>query len=159
MPFNHFDDDGHAHMVDVSGKEPSLRRAMATATVELGTELLQQVLDRKLVKGDVLGVARLSGIAAVKRTPDLIPLAHPVAVHHAAIDFDCDEAAGCVTVRCDVCAHDRTGLEMEAMTGAGVAALTIYDMCKGTARGIRITDLQLVHKSGGRSGTWERGAT
>ena len=156
MSFNHFDDDGQAHMVDVSGKEPTRRTATAGAVVRLGPDLLTRVLDRNLVKGDVLGVARLAGIAATKRTPDLIPLAHPLALHHVAVDFACQADTGEIAVTCTVCAVDRTGVEMEAMTGAATAALTIYDMCKGQNKGIEIADLRLQHKAGGRSGTWQR---
>ena len=154
MSFNHFDQDGHAHMVDVGDKDVTDRRARAEATVHLGPELLAAVLDRAVAKGDVLGTARLAGIAAVKRTPDLIPLAHPLALHHVAVDLELDPDRGTVRVICSVRALERTGVEMEAMTGAGVAALAIYDMCKGRERGIEITSLRLVEKSGGRSGHW-----
>jgi len=118
--------------------------------------LLAAVLDRDVAKGDVLGTARLAGIAAVKKTPDLIPLAHPLAIHHVALDLVSDLDKGTVRVECRVRALERTGVEMEAMTGASVAALTIYDMCKGRNRGIEITGLQVVEKSGGRSGLWKR---
>jgi len=157
LGFNHFDDEGRARMVDVGGKEPTRREAVAEARVTLGPDLLARVLDRAVAKGDVLAVARLAGLAAVKRTPDLIPLAHPLAVHHAAIDFATDPGPGEVRITCTVRALERTGMEMEAMTGATVAALTVYDMCKGEDRGLRIGPVSLVRKSGGRSGTWERG--
>ncbi|MCP4571411.1 MAG: cyclic pyranopterin monophosphate synthase MoaC [bacterium] len=154
MPFNHFDDDGKAHMVDVGHKEITRREATAAARVVLGPELLARVTDHELRKGDVLGVARLSGIAATKRTPDLIPLSHPLALVHAAVEYEVDAEAGAVTAVCTVVACDRTGVEMEAMTGATVAALTIYDMCKGEHRGITIGPVKLRAKSGGRSGTY-----
>ena len=157
MSFNHFDESGQAHMVDVGDKDVTDRRATAEATVHLGSELLAVVLDRDVAKGDVLGTARLAGITAVKKTPDLIPLAHPLAIHHVALDLVPDLDAGTVRVECRVRALERTGVEMEAMTGASVAALTIYDMCKGRDRGIAITGLQVVEKSGGRSGHWKRG--
>jgi len=156
LSFNHFDQDGHAHMVDVGDKDVTDRRARAEATVHLGRELLAAVLDRAVAKGDVLGTARMAGIAAVKRTPDLIPLAHPLALHHVAVDLDPDLDRGVVRVTCSVRARERTGVEMEAMTGACVAALAIYDMCKGRERGIEITRLHLVEKSGGRSGHYFR---
>jgi len=143
-------------MVDVGDKAITDRRARAEATVHLGRDLLAAVLDRGVAKGDVLGTARLAGIAAVKRTPDLIPLAHPLALHHVAMDLEPDQDAGTVRVVCSVRALERTGVEMEAMTGAGVAALTIYDMCKGRERGIEITGLRVLEKSGGRSGRWVR---
>ncbi len=157
MPFNHFDEHGRAHMVDVGDKPITDRRARAEATVHLGAGLLARVLDRAVAKGDVLGTARLAGIAAAKRTADLIPLAHPLALHHVAIDLDSDPAAGLVRVVCSVRAQERTGVEMEAMTGAATAALTIYDMCKGEERAITVTDLRVIEKSGGRSGAWIRG--
>ena len=156
MDFNHFDEDGNARMVDVSGKEPSLRQAEAEAEVKLGPALLAQVLDRDIAKGDVMGVARLAGIAAVKKTPELIPLAHPLAVHHVEVGFDPETSEGILTVTCRVRARDRTGMEMEAMTGATVAALTVYDMCKGQDMGISVGPIRLVSKSGGRSGDWKR---
>ena len=115
------------------------------------------MLDHTVAKGDVLGTARLAGIAAVKRTPELIPLAHPLAIHHVAVDLEPDPEAGAVRVVCRVRAQERTGVEMEALTGASTAALTIYDMCKGEDRAIAITDLRVVAKSGGRSGAWTRG--
>ena len=154
MPFNHFDENGRAHMVDVSGKEPTLRRAEASAQVVLGPELLARITDQALRKGDVLGVARLAGIAATKRTADLIPLAHPLALDHVAVEFHAESEAGTITIICAVGARERTGVEMEAMTGATVAALTIYDMCKGEDKGITIGPVRLLAKSGGRSGTF-----
>jgi len=171
---NHFGPGGQAWMVDVSGKPPTVRRARAEARVRLGPALAARVAgggvtggggtdggasDGALAKGDVLGVARLAGIAAVKRVPDLIPLAHPLAIHHAAVDLRVEAAAGVVVVTCEVAACERTGVEMEAMTGAAVAALTVYDMCKGQdngqGKGIVIEAVRLLHKSGGRSGTWD----
>jgi cyclic pyranopterin phosphate synthase len=157
MTLNHFDEDGRAHMVDVGDKPASDRRARAEATVRLGRDLLAAVLDRGITKGDVLGTARLAGIAAVKRTPDLVPLAHPLTLHHVAVDLEPDRDAGTLLVSCQVRAVERTGVEMEALTGAAAAALTVYDMCKAADRGITITDLRVVEKSGGRSGRWSRG--
>ena len=155
MSFNHFDAEGHAHMVDVSAKEPTLREARAEAVVVLGAKILTAVLDRSMTKGDVLGVARLAGINAVKKTSDLIPLSHPLAIHHAAVDFSPEKEAGRIRVRCTVKAFERTGVEMEAMTGATVAALTIYDMCKGQDKSISIEHVRLLYKSGGRSGVFQ----
>lgn len=140
-------------MVDVSGKQPTLREARAVAFVRLGSELLNEVLDRKVAKGDVLGTARLAGIAATKKTPDLIPLAHPLALHHVAIDLEPREDG--IRAVCSVRACDLTGVEMEAMTGATIAALTIYDMCKGRDKSISISGVRLLYKSGGKSGTYE----
>lgn len=156
MSFNHFDDKGQAIMVDVSGKEPTLRTAVATATVRMKPETLAAILAGRITKGDVLAVARLAGIAAAKRTPELIPLSHPLAIHHAAVEFETDPARGIVTVTATVRAFERTGVEMEAMTTASVAALTIYDMCKGTEKGITIGEIALLYKEGGKSGVYRR---
>lgn len=156
MPSNHFDDEGRAWMIDVSGKERTLRSAEAETSVQLGPELLARVTARTVGKGDVLGVARLAGIGAVKRTPELIPLAHPLSLQHAAVDFVTDTREGSVRVLCRVRAHERTGVEMEAMVGASVAALAIYDMCKGEDKGITIGPTRLLWKEGGKSGTYRR---
>ena len=156
MSFNHFDDKGNAVMVDVSGKEPTLRTAVATALVRMKPETLEAVLEGRAAKGDVFAVARLAGIAAAKRTPDLIPLAHPLAVHHAAIEFIPDTVTGEVRVESRVKAFERTGVEMEAMLSVSIAALTIYDMCKGMDKGITIGTVELLSKDGGKSGAWKR---
>jgi cyclic pyranopterin monophosphate synthase len=156
MAFNHFDEQGQAIMVDVSAKEPSMRTAKATATVFLRPETLEAILKGGISKGDVLGVARLAGIAAAKKTPELIPLSHPLAIHHAAVDFITDTAVGRVVVESTVRAFERTGVEMEAMTSAAVAALTIYDMCKGSDKSIRIGEIALLYKEGGKSGVYRR---
>jgi cyclic pyranopterin phosphate synthase len=152
---HHFDDEGRAHMVDVSAKEPTDREARAEAVIHLGAHLLTEVLDRSITKGDVFGVARLAGIGAVKKTSDLIPLAHPLAIHHAAVDFLPDPAGGTVRVVCSVRAREITGVEMEAMTGATVAALAVYDMCKGQDKSITLGPVRLLYKSGGKSGTYQ----
>ncbi|MBU8871398.1 MAG: cyclic pyranopterin monophosphate synthase MoaC [Gemmatimonadales bacterium] len=142
-------------MVDVSAKEPTLREARAEAMVKLGPELLASILDADVAKGDVLGVARLAGINAVKRTSDLIPLSHPLSIHYAAVDFENQAETGRIRVQCTVKALEKTGVEMEAMTGAAVAALTIYDMCKGQDKSIAIEGVRLVFKSGGKSGLYQ----
>jgi cyclic pyranopterin phosphate synthase len=154
MNFNHFDESGHAIMVDVSAKQPTMRTAVASAEVRLSPELLAAIKTGGVAKGDVLGVARLAGIMAAKRTPELIPLSHPLAIHNVTVDFDIDEPAGLITARCTVRAFERTGVEMEAMTGASLAALTIYDMCKGSDKSISIGDIKLLFKEGGKSGTY-----
>ncbi len=156
MSFNHFDEQGRAHMVDVSGKPITERRARASAEINLNPDILAKVLDHEVAKGDVLGVARLAAIASVKKTPDLIPLSHPLAIHHVAVDFSHDRKSGTITAICEVGAVERTGVEMEAMTGASVAALTIYDMCKGLDKGITIGPIHLQYKSGGKSGVYSR---
>jgi len=156
MGFNHFDAKGQAIMVDVSGKQPTLRTAVAEARVVLKPETLSAILEGKMTKGDVLGVARLAGIAAAKRTPELIPLSHPIAIHHAAIDFSTDPPNGGITVTATIRAFERTGMEMEAMTAAAVAALTIYDMCKGADKSIAIREISLLYKEGGKSGVYKK---
>ncbi len=156
MAFNHFDSKGDAWMVDVSHKKATLREAHAEAVVHLGPEILSQINNRKIAKGDVFQVARLAGIAAVKKTSDLIPLAHPLAIHHAAIEFSSDADAGVLSIICTVKAEEKTGVEMEAMTGASVAALTVYDMCKALDKGISLGHVHLLFKSGGKSGTYQR---
>ena len=156
MPFNHFDEGGRAVMVDVGGKEPTRRTAVARATVHMKKETVAAIAGGGVKKGDVLGIARIAGIAAAKKTCDLIPLAHPVALTEASVDFQVDKARGTIVVTSTVKAYDRTGVEMEAMVSASVAALTIYDMCKGADRGISIGDVFLLSKEGGRSGAYRR---
>jgi cyclic pyranopterin monophosphate synthase len=154
--FNHFDESGHAIMVDVSAKQPTMRTAVAASEVRLSPELLAAIKAGGVAKGDVLGVARLAGIMAAKRTPDLIPLSHPLAIHNVTVDFEMNAPAGLITVRCSVRAYERTGVEMEAMIGASLAALTIYDMCKGSDKSITIGEIKLLFKEGGKSGVYRR---
>lgn len=156
MGFNHFDAKGQAVMVDISGKEPTSRLATAGAIVTMKTATLAAILEGKTAKGDVLAVARLAGIAAAKKTPELIPLAHPLALQAVSVEFDPDPATGSIRVKATVKAFDRTGVEMEAMTAAAVAALTVYDMCKGADRGITIQEVALLYKEGGKSGAYRR---
>lgn len=156
MNFNHFDESGHAIMVDVSAKQPTLRTAIASAEVRLSPELLSAIRSGGVAKGDVFGVARLAGIQAAKRTQELIPLSHPLAIHHVAVDFEPDERQGRIIVKCTVRALERTGVEMEAMTGAALTALTIYDMCKGSDKSITIGEIKLLFKEGGKSGIYHR---
>jgi cyclic pyranopterin phosphate synthase len=154
--FNHFDSNGQAIMVDISAKQPTLRTATARSTVRMQPATLQLVVDGAMAKGDVLGVARLAGIAAAKKTPDLIPLSHPLALHAVGIEFSWDAANGTISIEATVRAFERTGVEMEAMVAVSVAALTVYDMCKGQDKGIAITETLLLFKEGGKSGTWQR---
>jgi cyclic pyranopterin phosphate synthase len=156
MNFNHFDERGNAVMVDVSAKQPTLRTAVACAVVCMSPELLAAIQSGGVAKGDVLGVARLAGIQAAKKTSELIPLSHPLALHSVGVDFAEDRAVGRIEVRCTVRALERTGVEMEAMTGAAVAALTIYDMCKGSDKSITIGEIKLLFKEGGKSGIYRR---
>jgi cyclic pyranopterin phosphate synthase len=152
----HTDGEGKARMVDVSEKKESLRKAVAEATVRMSAETLEAVGEGKTPKGDVLATARLSGIAAAKKTSDLIPLCHPLRLTDVNVELKLDPENRCVEIRAEATAFDRTGVEMEAMTAAAVAALTLYDMCKGIERGIEITAVRLLEKSGGRSGHWTR---
>jgi cyclic pyranopterin phosphate synthase len=156
MNFNHFDERGNAVMVDVSGKQPTMRTATAAATVRMSTELLARIASGGTAKGDVLGVARLAGIMAAKQTPQMIPLSHPLAIHAVAVEFELNHTAGSIDVQCTVRAFERTGVEMEAMTGATLAALTIYDMCKGSDKSITIGEIRLLYKEGGKSGVYRR---
>jgi cyclic pyranopterin phosphate synthase len=156
MEFNHFDRQGNAVMVDVSAKQLTLRTATAVARVRLSPQLVATIQANLVCKGDVLGVARLAGIMAAKRTPELIPLSHPLSLHAVSIDFEPDESMGFIEVRCTVRAFERTGVEMEAMTGASLASLTIYDMCKGSDKSIAIEGIRLVYKEGGKSGLYHR---
>lgn len=156
MEFNHFDARGNAVMVDVSAKQQSMRTAVAEALVEMSPELLAAIISGGTAKGDVLGVARLAGIQAAKRTPELIPLSHPLALHHVAVDFEPDSGSGRLSVRCTVRAFERTGVEMEAMTGAALTALTVYDMCKGADKSITVGQIRLLYKEGGKSGVYRR---
>lgn len=152
----HLDDQGKARMVDTSEKGESLRRAVAAARVSMSAETLKAVASGHAPKGDVLAAARIAGIGAAKKTPDLIPLCHPIRLTDVNVEITLNRQRGCMDIRAEAVAFDRTGVEMEAMTAAAVAALTLYDMCKGMERGITVTDVRLVEKSGGRSGRWTR---
>ena len=153
---SHVDEQGQARMVDVSGKEETERTAVARATVEMEPATAALVAANGLHKGDVLATARLAGIQAAKRTGELIPLCHPLGLDHVDVELAVDEDAGVVTVVASARVRARTGVEMEAMTAASVAALTVYDMVKAVERGVRISSVELVEKSGGRSGPWTR---
>ncbi|MDP6830250.1 MAG: cyclic pyranopterin monophosphate synthase MoaC [Alphaproteobacteria bacterium] len=151
----HFDDAGNAHMVDVGGKAVTERVARAAGRVEMAPETLARIQSGAVAKGDVLGVARLAGIMAAKRTADLIPLCHPLQLSSVSLDLSCDEAANCVRIIAEVKLTGRTGVEMEALTAVSVAGLTIYDMCKAVDRGMQLCDVRLIHKSGGKSGNYD----
>ncbi len=150
----HIDPLGRARMVDVTPKEATHRRALARCKVMMKPETTSMVASNSLTKGDVLAVARVAGIQAAKQTPNLIPLCHPLLVGSIFVNFTIGDAD--IEVEAQVETIDRTGVEMEAMTACAVAALTIYDMCKSAEKGIVIDGLQLVRKSGGKSGLWER---
>ncbi len=150
----HLDDHGRARMVDVSDKERSVRTATATGAVRMLPDTLRRIVEGRVEKGDVLAVARVAGITAAKRTPDLIPLCHPVALTSVTVDFEADD--GVLRVTTTARAADRTGVEMEALAAVSGACLTVYDMCKAVDRGMEITALRLEAKAGGRSGDWRR---
>ena len=152
MTLSHLDEHGHTRMVDVTDKRPSVRIAEAAGRVTMQPATLALIQAGGLPKGDVLAVARVAGIMAAKRTPDLIPLCHPLPLTAVEVDLSIDEAAHAVHIRARTKCTGVTGVEMEALTAVSVAALTIYDMCKAVDRGMRIDDIRLLRKSGGRSG-------
>jgi indole-3-glycerol phosphate synthase len=151
----HLDAEGRARMVDISDKQETDRVAIAGARVVMRPETLERIHAGDVAKGDVLAVARLAGIMAAKRTAELIPLCHPLALTSVNVDLECVPERSAVEIKATCRLRGRTGVEMEALTAAGVAALTVYDMCKAVDRGMVITDLRLLRKSGGKSGTWE----
>lgn len=148
----HFDASGNAVMVDVSGKAVTSRTAVAQGSILVNEAVRRAVQDGKVQKGDVLGVARVAGIMAVKRTSDLIPMCHPLMIRKCSVDFMVDEAENSITAVCTVKCEGQTGVEMEALTGVSVALLTIYDMCKAIDKTMTMTDIHLVEKMGGKSG-------
>lgn len=152
--FSHLDPLGRARMVDVTPKEPTHRRAMARARILMKAETASAVARGAIGKGDVLAVARVAGIQAAKRAPDLIPLCHPLLVGSVFVNFEIGDEH--IDVEAQVETVDRTGVEMEALTACSIAALTVYDMCKSMDRGMVITDLALWEKTGGKSGTYRR---
>jgi cyclic pyranopterin monophosphate synthase len=152
--FSHLDDQGKAHMVDVSDKSATKRRAVARATVRTTAEVTAAISDGSMKKGDVLAVARIAGIQAAKRTSDLIPLCHPLAITKVSVDLTVNGTS--IDIEATVETVGQTGVEMEALTAASVAALTIYDMCKSADKAMTITDVALWEKSGGRSGDFRR---
>ena len=148
----HIDEQGNAVMVDVSGKDVTVREASAEGTIFVGTEVLQLIRDSGIAKGDVLAAARIAGILACKKTSDIIPLCHPLFITKASVDFEILEERQAVRAVCTVRCEGKTGVEMEALTGVSAALLTIYDMCKAVSKEMVIGGIHLVKKSGGRSG-------
>lgn len=151
----HFDARGNAHMVDVGAKDVTERVAVARASVIMQSATLKLIKNKKAAKGDVLAVAQLAGIMAAKKTPDLIPLCHPLALNSVDVKLTLDAKRNAVDIEATCKLKGRTGVEMEALTAVSVAALTVYDMCKAVDRGMTITDVRLLHKSGGKSGTFD----
>ncbi len=152
----HFDEAGRAAMVDVSAKPATTRTAEARARVLMQPETLKLIEEGTAAKGDVLGVARLAGIMAAKRTADLIPLCHPLAIAKVTVDLEANRTDSAVDIVATVKLTGQTGVEMEALTAASVAALTVYDMVKAVDRGMRITDIRVTHKAGGKSGDFSQ---
>ena len=154
MELTHTDDAGHVQMVDVGGKPDTERLAIARGTVVMQPETLHLIATDGLPKGDVLTTAQLAGIMAAKRTADLIPLCHPLVLTKIDVDFEIDLGASCIVITATVRTRGKTGVEMEALTAVSVAALTIYDMAKAVEKTMRITDIHLVRKEGGKSGLY-----
>ena len=152
----HFDEDGAARMVDVTAKEETAREAVAEGRIFMQPETLALILDRKVAKGDVFGVARIAGIMAAKKTPELIPLCHPLNLSSVNIDFEPDQTQHSVLIRATVKITGKTGVEMEALTAVAIAGLTVYDMCKSTDRTMTVSEIRLMKKSGGKTGTFVR---
>jgi len=159
MPLTHFDDTGAAHMVDVAGKQATHRVAVAAGRIRMQPATLALIAAGGHAKGDVLGIARTAGIMGAKRTAELVPLCHPLPLTRVTVDFRIDEAGICVHCQARAETVGRTGVEMEALTAVQVALLTVYDMCKAVDRGMLITDVGLSHKSGGKSGVWDRASS
>lgn len=152
----HFDKRGQAHMVDVGDKQITRRVAITSGRIRMQPDTLQLILDGGHKKGDVLGIARIAGIMAAKKTADLVPLCHPLALTRVAVEFTPDPEQGCIRCEARVETRGQTGVEMEALCAVQVALLTIYDMCKAVDRGMVIEQVQLEEKSGGKSGHWQR---
>ena len=154
----HFNEHGDVHMVDVGSKSITQRKAVAEGRITMEPETLAMIRGGHHKKGDVLSVARVAGIMAAKKTAELVPLCHPIMLTRVNIAFELEEASN--AIRCEVITQtaERTGVEMEAMAGVQVALLTVYDMCKGVDRGMEISGIRLLHKSGGKSGDWNRAA-
>lgn len=154
--FTHIDKDGHVRMVDVTDKKATLRVAVAQGVVTMKKTTFEKIENQTIKKGNVLETARISGIMAAKKTSELIPMCHPLNITHVKVDFSPDNATNSIRIEALVRTVDQTGVEMEALTTVSVAALTIYDMCKSYDRGITISNIYLLKKSGGKSGTFVR---
>lgn len=151
---SHFDERGEAHMVDVAGKAETHRVARATGRIVMQPSTLEQIVSGGAKKGDVLGIARVAAIQGAKRTPDLIPLCHPLSLTRVSVEFTIDRDAAAVDCISQVETFGRTGVEMEALTAVSVALLTVYDMCKAVDRGMHVVSIRLLEKKGGKSGHW-----
>ena len=151
---SHINEDGEAQMVDISGKSVTQRVATAEAKLEMAPATLRMILDGEVPKGDVFAVSRIAGIQAAKRTSDLIPLCHPIALTNVSVDFE-SQGNDELRIRASASVNGQTGVEMEALTAVTVAALTVYDMCKAVQKDIAVRDIRLLFKSGGKSGSWK----
>ena len=156
--FTHFDEHGNAIMTDVSQKTKTERRAVAAGKITMSAECYETVKSGAVTKGDVLGTARLAGIMGAKQTASLIPLCHVLPIEQASVDFELNDAEHTITAQCSVKVSGKTGVEMEALTGAAIALLTIYDMCKAIDKGMVMDGICLLEKHGGKSGVYQRGA-
>lgn len=154
MELTHIDEKGNARMVDVSGKDITRREAVATGRVLMGSEVLKLIAEGRMPKGDVLAAARIAGIMAAKRTQELIPLCHSILLDSVEVELTPDREISAINITAAVRCSGRTGVEMEALTAVSVAALTVYDMCKAVDKGMTITDIMLVKKTGGKSGEY-----
>ena len=152
----HFNENLEAHMVDIGGKAPSVRSARASGIINMSRPALDAVIEGSAKKGDVLGIARIAAIQATKQTGFLIPLCHPIALTHVRVDFEVDAELSRVKASVTTSTEGQTGVEMEALTAVQVALLTVYDMCKAVDRGMVMTDIRLLEKTGGNSGRWRR---
>ena len=152
--FTHFDEEGKARMVDVSQKEATMREAIAHGSISMNRETFRMIMDRRIAKGDALGVAQVAGIMGAKRTADIIPMCHPLNITNVEINFFPSQGENKIEIEARVKTKGETGVEMEALLAVTTAALTIYDMCKAVDRGIIISDIHLVEKRGGKSGTF-----
>ena len=154
--FTHIDEKGRVRMVDVSEKSPTIREAIAQGLVSMQPETFFKIQNQSIKKGNVLETARIAGILGAKKTADLIPMCHPLNITHVQVDFYPDVSSHTIRIEASVRIKDQTGVEMEALTAVSIAALTIYDMCKSYDREITIKDICLLHKSGGKSGNFQR---
>lgn len=157
--FTHIDSNGNAIMVDVSEKQVTSRTAIAKGDIHVNSEIMAAIVGHTVEKGDVLGVARVAGILAVKQTSSLIPMCHPLCINKCGIDFEIDQTNNVITAICTAKVDGKTGVEMEALTGVSVALLTVYDMCKAIDKQMVLSDIHLVNKTGGKSGNfhWDGG--
>ncbi|MFC1855818.1 cyclic pyranopterin monophosphate synthase MoaC [Thermodesulfobacteriota bacterium] len=154
--FTHFDDSGRAHMVDVSDKNITKRVAKACAKITMTGETFKKIFNQGIKKGDVLGTAQIAGIMGAKLTPQIIPMCHPLNINGVNVEYEPDESASSIKIIATVKVDGKTGVEMEALTAASIAALTIYDMCKAVDKGMVISDVMLLSKTGGKSGEFKR---